>query len=265
MSEQNRNGNQNTFGTNRVDFSQTQDFNDIPQETPIKMNPFVKLVKIVTAPSEAARAIKSKPDILLPLFLVVLSPLLPLLLNVQEYKDMIVGSFANIPQYKDMAAEELRKIADFSAITGMVGGPIMTLVFWFIGALVMFGLIKMLGGECRYKQVLSLQGYVTVFSLISSLISGLVMHFSGSGFAKISYTSLSVLFPNLEAGFLSGFLSGIEIFSIISLLVSAIGLTIISGLDKKKVYALLIVLFVIGLLFTGVSLAMSAKLTGFGA
>ena len=93
--------------------------NESMNEQPGKpMSPFSKAIKIVTAPSQAAAAIRQKPDVLLPIVVMVVLALLPVLGNYQAYLDALVQTLAVNPNSASMTADQLRELAQISAITG---------------------------------------------------------------------------------------------------------------------------------------------------
>ena len=228
------------------------------------MSPLMKLVKIVSAPSEAAVAIREKPDVLLPIVMMILIPLIPILSDYQGYLDTLVSALAINPQTSAMAADQLREIAQVSAITGIAFAPVMMVVAWLVGSLILFGAVRISGGECRYKQILSLKGYTSVFGLLAALVTMGVSMATGSSFTQQSYTSLLSLFPEIPSGFLAGIATGVELFSIWSVVVTGIGITVIAALTKKKAYIIVGILFALGLLLTGLSGQIGAAFGGIG-
>jgi hypothetical protein len=69
-------------------------------------------------------------------------------------------------------------------------------------------------------------------------------------------------FPDISGGFLAGVVSGIEVFSIWSVVVTGIGVSVIAGISRKKAYIIVGVLFALGLLLTGLSGVVGASFTG---
>ncbi len=225
------------------------------------MNPFAKLANIIFAPSKAAAAIAWKPDVLLPILLIILTPVLPMLVNFQGYKDMLVSTLAANPQMQGQTADQLQSLANISAIGGLAGGPVVILVMWLLGGLILFGIVKAFGGDCRYKHILSVTGYTHVFALIAGLIGAMMSIFNGT-FSQTSLTSLAALLPNLQSGFLSGVATSLDVFSILTVAVLGIAISIIAKLDRKKAYGIVIALFIVEVLFAGISMQISAAMTG---
>ena len=190
------------------------------------LSPFQKLVGIVTSPAETAASIREKPDVLLPILLMVLLPLLPIAANYQGYLDTLVSALATTPQAAGMTADQMRELAQISAISGIAIAPVGFLIAWLVGSLILFGAVRLLGGECRYTQILSLKGYTMVFSLLATLVTLGVSLATGAGYTQQSYTSLLSVFPDLEAGFLYGIAAGVDLFSLWSAVVTGIGVAV---------------------------------------
>ena len=178
------------------------------------LSPFRKLVGIVTSPTETAASIRDKPDVLLPILLMMILPLLPIAANYQGYLDTLVSALALSPQTAGMTADQMRELAQVSAISGIAFAPAGILIAWLFGSLVLFGAVRLFGGVCRYKQILSLKGYVMVFSLLATLVTLAVSLATGAGYTQQSYTSLLSVFPDMDMGFLYGVVAGIDLFSI---------------------------------------------------
>lgn len=224
---------------------------NLPEGQPVHMNPFQKLVAMVTAPSRAAAAIRTKPDVLLPIVLLVLASVAPFLLNFQAYKDSVLSAMSMQAGTSGMSTEQMTALANTSAYSGLAAAPVMVLIVWLLGALILFGAVRLVKGECRYSHMLSLSGYAAVFSLLSGLLTAVVGLVTGNGFMATPLTSLPALVPNLPAGFVAGAASGIELFGIWSVIVQGIGVSVIAGIDRKKAYAVVGVLYALGLLFAG--------------
>ncbi len=226
------------------------------------LSPFAKAMKIVTAPSEAAAAIRQKPDVLLPILIMIVLSLLPVLGNYQAYLDTLVQALSLNPNSSSMTADQLRELAQISAYTGIAFSPVLVVGGWLLGSLILFGFVRMFGGECRYKQLLSLKGYTMIFGLIAVALTVVISRLTGAGFTQQSYTSLASVFPDISGGFLAGVVSGIEVFSIWSVVVTGIGVSVIAGISRKKAYIIVGVLFALGLLLTGLSGVVGASFTG---
>jgi len=246
-----------TANSNEI-LDQGADFQDAQ---PVRMNPLQKLVSIVTAPSRAAAGIRTKPDVILPIILLVLASVAPFLINFQAYKDSVVTAMNAQASASTMTAEQLTALANTTVISTLAAAPFVTLIVWLLGALILFGCVRLFKGECRYSHILSLTGYAAVFSLLSGVLTAIVGLASGNGFLSTTLTSLPALVPDLPAGFVAGAATGIELFAIWSVIVQGIGVSVIAGIDRKKGFTIVGVLYVLELLFAGAMAGIGTALT----
>lgn len=232
---------------------------------PVRMNPFQKLGAIILSPSRAAAGIRTKPDVVMPIILLALASVAPFLINFQAYKDSVVTAMNAQAGAASMTAEQLTALANTTIYSTLAAAPVVTLIVWLLGALILFGAVRLFKGECRYSHMLSLSGYAAVFSLLSGTLSAVVGLVTGSGFQSATLTSLPALVPNLPAGFVAGAATGIELFSIWSVIVQGIGVSVIAGIDRKKSFTIVGVLYALELLFAGIMAGVGTALaTAFG-
>ena len=140
----------------------------------------------------------------------------------------------------DAAYAALEKQAAISRfvqpIAILVIGPLMT----FVIAGVLLGVFNaLLGGDAKYKQMLSVVAHTAPVSVVQQLFTVPVNYFRGS---LSSPTNLSVFFPMLEEkSFLVSFLGAIDLFLVWWAFVLAIGLAV---LYRRKTRPIAIGLFV---------------------
>jgi hypothetical protein len=154
----------------------------------------------------------------------------------------------------DAAYAALEKQAAISRfvqpIAILIIGPLMT----FVIAGVLLGVFNaLLGGDAKYKQVLSVVAHTAPVSVVQQLFTMPVNYFRGS---LSSPTNLSVFFPMLEEkSFLVALLGTIDLFLIWWVFVLAIGLAV---LYRRKTRPVAIGLFVTyGVIALGIALAKS--------
>jgi hypothetical protein len=140
----------------------------------------------------------------------------------------------------DAAYAALEKQAAISRfvqpIAILVIGPLMT----FVIAGVLLGVFNaLLGGDAKYKQMLSVVAHTAPVSVVQQLFTVPVNYFRGS---LSSPTNLSVFFPMLEEkSFLVSFLGAIDLFLVWWAFILAIGLAV---LYRRKTRPIAIGLFV---------------------
>lgn len=235
--------------------------NGTENQTIKPMNFMQRAAGVVFSPAETMKNISVKPGFLFPLILIAITSFLFIFLNFDMYKeytleatrDMMVKMNADIPE------EQLLKQVDFSTIIGLVGAPFGGVIGWLIGAAILFAAVKIFKGEGNLKQYLSVTGYAYVIMTFSIILTTVVSHITGTFNMQTSVTSLASLLPtNMEGNFVFGLLNGIEVFSIWYYVVIGIGTSVVSKLEKKKVYSVVAGLYVLFVLFTAASTAVGS-------
>ncbi len=216
-----------------------------------EMNFFQRVLGVIVSPEDTMKNLSNKPRVLFPIIMIALTPAILLLLNLQGYKEYIKEM--NLQTFTKMnieaTAEMLEKQANTSLIGGMVGGPIFSIGGWLLGTLILFGIIKIFGGQGRYKQYLSVTGYAYVIMVISSILTTIISYIIGSYNPEVSMTSLAILFSKDSVdSFIYTIFRQIEIFSIWHYVVIAIGVLVVSKVSKTKVYSIITAIYIIGML-----------------
>ena len=126
------------------------------------------------------------------------------------------------------------------AVAILVVSPIFTLVI----AGILFGVFSgALGGQGTFKQVFAILAHGSVLNLVQALVMTPVNYFRGS---MSSATSLWVFFPMLEEGtFLANLLGAIDLVIIWSVVLMAIGLSVLYRKRFGTIFASLAVVYLI--------------------
>jgi hypothetical protein len=219
------------------------------------MNFFQRLAGIIIEPAETMKNLIHKPRIVFPIIIIALGLVSLYLLRFDLYKDTLRQalelSMQNNPKIQ-LTPELINQQVDFSAILGLVGVPFGTIIGWLVGTLIIFGLIKLFSGKGRFIQFLSITGYSYVITLLYIILTAIVSYASNTLPVDLPVTSAARLLPeDLNGTFLYGILTGVELFSIWKLVVTGIGITLLSKLDKVKVFSILIGMYAVQLLFSG--------------
>jgi hypothetical protein len=230
-----------------------------------KMNVFQRAVGVIVSPAETMKNLIEKPRVLFPILLMAVSALLMILVNFEQYKEFL--SQTTQATYErmniEMTPEQLDASLQFGAIAALVTTPITVVVAWFIESVIIFAAFKILKGEGKLKQFLSIIGYSSVITVFNYITLTIVSQLTGSFNMQAPVTSLASLLPASLAGtFLAGALSMVELFTIWKYAVISIGLGELSGLSKKKVYIILGVILLIYAVYTGVSMSMAYSMLG---
>lgn len=205
-----------------------------------------KVIGVVLYPGKAMRSIAAKPGILFPILLLAVSGFLYYLLNYQFFTDYfyIYNQELIANMGLEMTNEQLAAQADFTAKIAMYTTPVSMIIYWLIGTVILFAVVKILKGEGKFKQYLSVTGYAYVIGTLSMIVSTLIAMATGSFSIDTSLTGLAVLLPPESAGsFIHLFLNSFEVFSIWQYAVVAIGVLAVSKFSRTKAYATVFSLF----------------------
>lgn len=219
-----------------------------------KMN-FIKRVSgVIFSPSETMKNLAEKPRVLFPIILMAVSMFLFILVNFEMFKEfnLITIEETMAKMNLELTSEQLATQAEFGSKISLFTTPLVTLVTWFIGGVILFAAMKIFKGEGKLKQYLSVTGYSYVIAVLSLIVTSIVANLTGTFNMYASVTGLTSLLPQDMSGtFLYGFLSIFEVFNIWQYVVMGIGAAYVSKLDKKKVYVIMTALFVLTGLYGG--------------
>ncbi|AKP75791.1 MULTISPECIES: Yip1 family protein [Priestia] len=205
----------------------------------------------ITSPVVQFEKMKSTPVIWGPLLLVIVLTLATTLLAVYTPQAQ-----ETLQQQKE-AGIEVNPI--FSMIGGTVGGVIAIVATLAFTSLILFLIAKLGTGKTTYRQMFSMNLFVTFITAIGQLIN--------TGVAALAHTSANVTSLNGlvgAKGAIGGVFTSIEIFSIWGLILTAVGLQKVANLSKAASIITVIVLFILGAAISGVGGAASEALKGAG-
>jgi hypothetical protein len=215
--------------------------------------------KVLFEPTAVFERVRARPRFLMPFLVICVI--------------QIVLFFVNLP-YITAAVQA-------QAATRPAGGPDPTKFIWIgavfipigiglalvIGALLLWVLVSLFGGEGKFATLLSVSTYASVPSVILlAIVGAIVLRMRGIG----GITSQQDLQPALgvdllapgAAGFMGAALKAINPFSIWGLVLTAIGVSTTHRLSKGTGYAIATIVFVIGVLIAAAFAGMFAGRAG---
>lgn len=225
-----------------------------------KMNFIQRVFGVIGSPEKTMQSLEQKPRILFALLLSILTPVVIIISVLPMFKEYTRGALETT--YENMnieaTAEQIDQALNITTITGLAGGGVFAVALWLFGALILWGIIKILKGEGSYKQILSVTGYAAVISVLGAIITIITTRLTGV-YSEVSITSLATILPDMKGNFIYGVAKSLEVFSIWKYIVIAIGVATVSKLDKKKAYIIVACFFVALLIFAGLSEVSMAK------
>ena len=170
------------------------------------------------------------------------------------------------PEMRDMPAEQREMVEKMMggkeggvmATVGMVTAPISTFVTLFAAAALLLLLVKLLGGEGTYGQMMAVYAYSSLIGILKAIV---VTPLMVSKETMVIQTGLGILFSDeLLQTFAGRFLSMFELFIVWQAIVASMGLAIVGKIAFGKaltgVFVVVIVLVAIGAAASGLSAAL---------
>lgn len=235
----------------------------INEEEIITVSPLNRLIMVFTSPTKAFKAIKQKPNILLPALVTGLVVLLFFLIFMQQHKEIYFQLMEQqmVKANPNVTSEMINTTVNFTLYSTIIVTPIFTVAAFFLSALYYWVFVLIFSGEGKYKHFASLIAHVGLISLLQYIVRGIMIAITGDVSTDLLVTSAASLLPiSMKNSLLYFALTKIEVFNIWRLIVIIIGLKEISRLKNYKVYIIAGVAFFAVLIYTTVSLYMSSSL-----
>ena len=172
------------------------------------------------------------------------------------------------PEMRDMPAEQREMIEKMMGgeegavmvgmVVGMVTAPIATFVMLFAAAALLLLLVKLMGGEGTYSQMMAVYAYSSLIGILKAIV---VTPLMVSKETMVIQTGLGILLSDELLQTVAGrFLSMFELFTVWQAIVASMGLAIVGKIAFGKaltgVFVVVIVLVAIGAAASGLSAAL---------
>ena len=134
-----------------------------------------------------------------------------------------------------------------SLVGGMIVAPMVLIISWLVGALILTLFIKIFKGTGSIKTYFSITGYANVILVLSTVVTIVIALVTGQySRDAVSVTSLaSFLDPEKVSVFLYTLASGIELFTIWMYAIIGIGVSCASGFSKQKSLAIVFTIYIV--------------------
>lgn len=211
-----------------------------------------KLFGMIMNPREQFERIRERPVVWLPLLIVTV-------LTVIGLSMMAAGiDFMDQPGLEGIPAEELQMIETISKITFIVIGIISPAFAILISTVIYLVVAKIAHKEVGFKQLFSMNTYIYIISVLSMIINGIAFMVVGNASEDTMFTSLNSIVN--ASGATGALLNMIEVFSIWTLILNAIGLQLVGTFSKKLAWGVVIAVFLITASFMMISASLSTML-----
>ncbi|AEY65697.1 Yip1 family protein [Clostridium sp. BNL1100] len=225
---------------------------NLPQSS--QMNFLKRVAGMFFWPGKAMDNLAERPRIAFPFIFLPIVQLVAMLAMIPMYKEFVRNNTQELLTQKNLeiTTEQLNTSVNLAMITGPAAGAIGVVITWVLGALILWGIIKIFKGQGSFKQVLSITGYAGVITILSTVVHVIKTNITGV-YDILSYTSMAVLMPKMDGNFIYGMAKFLDVFSIWQYVVIAIGVAAVSKMPKKKAYLIVAAIFVIQLLYAGIT------------
>lgn len=215
---------------------------------PAEMNVISRFIGIITSPRDTFASVVARPKwlvmYLLTAIIMAIFAALPMTTDAgqQAVLDQQVSSMEAFGfDVSDQMYEQMRARTAFAAYQTAGSMLFIMIIWWAVLAGILWAVFNAaMGGDARYKQVLSVLIHSAVISALGQVFTGTINYFRG---AVTSATSLSAILPIFEDDTFAGRLAGaIDLFAIWWIIVLAIGLGV---LYRRKTQPIAITLFAV--------------------
>ncbi|MCI0768492.1 Yip1 family protein [Bacillus sp. TL12] len=196
------------------------------------------LLGMITSPSLQFERMKNSNVIWKGFWLLAILTGIVYLINTYAYVLSLEGKKANAELGLDVPLNWQLGSGFFTGAIGFMIGAFITAAFYKI-------LMMFMNNDTSYRKLLAISVYGSIITTLGLLINSLLAITIG-GTGQEMYTGLGSLFSSSN-DVLHGVMKSFEIFTIWSLVISALGLHTTAGLSKKQATVVVIIFFILSL------------------
>lgn len=240
---------------------------NINEEVAVKRPGFFKrMLWLFLSPGKLMNELAEKPRVLFWMLFGPLAMDVLFIVRLPLFKDMLREQTLASSEYMEslgvvMTPEMVEASLPSAMITQLIAGPIMIIVSFLITALVIFAILKLMGGQGKFKAYLSVVVHANIITVFYYLLLIPISYLTNDLHQTVPLTSLATLVTRDNVNtFLMALLINLDVFTIWRYAVMGIGFTEVSKLKKSKVYIVTGIIFIIGLAIGTFSVAAALKL-----
>lgn len=226
-----------------------------PAQEPATKNAFQRIAGVFFAPAETFADIARRPDILVPLLVILVIGYVTTFMVMPHLDwDAVVAQQAEMvkKQNPNVSDADIAQMGKFTTAIAKVSGylaPVFVLIGYAIVALVVWGACRLMGGAGDFKQALSTTLYAHFPRVILGIVMAVVIMARGtvdpSTMATVVKSNPAFLVDMREQPVLFALLSSIELFQIWTIVLLVIGFAMLTKLSRAKTAAIIISLWII--------------------
>lgn len=219
------------------------------------MGIFKKILQIFISPSEVLNDVMEHPGLLMPLLyssiLMFLKQLITIpvqRINLQKLNDI----------YAQYGMPVQTEISTAQSVISAVLSPVFLILSWLFVSFVLWVLVKVFKGKSSFKQMLALYAHALIILVTGSLIAApfnLILQTDIVIFSPVAFI------PNPDiTSFIYLFFSNLEFFTIWTMIIVAMGISLFNNFSKKKGFIIAFLYFFSAKLLTALYSYFSFKL-----
>lgn len=221
------------------------------QQGPSAMTALADLIKVLYEPEAVFGRVSQRPRFLVPFLGLVAVQLVVGIINLPFLQAAIRAQMAAAATPPPAGGPDPSSFA----VIGLAFVPIAIGIALVLGGFVLWVLVSVMGGDAKFRTLLSVAAYASVPTVILlSIIGTIMLRMQGVG----EMTGPADMQPSLgldllvsASGFVGAVMKAINPFSIWGLVLTAIGVAVTHRMPKGSAYTVATIAFVIGLLIAG--------------
>jgi hypothetical protein len=229
---------------------------------------FSRFFGALFSPDETFASIARRPDFVAPMIVLLLLALGggAVMANRVDFTGPAREKMEEKKVPADRIDSQVRMIAAVSKVAAYCA-PIFTILLWLLSSAILLLAFRMMGGEGTYGQAYSTTLYAYIPRALQSVIVVLVIFLRGGtvGAAElptIVKSNLAFLVSQKATPMLFAVASAVDVFALWSLVLSIIGFAYVSRFSRAKSAAIVITVWLLGVLLIRVA---PAALSGLGS
>lgn len=245
-----------------------------PAPTAAKLNSFQRIVGVFFTPTETFEDIARKPDFLVPIIILVLITFVSTIVVIPHLDfDAVVAQQTEMmkKQNPNMTDADMERVGRMTRTFGKMAGyvsPLLILIGLLVIAVVLWGAVRLMGGQGDFGQALSTTIYAWFPRMLLGGIIGMVIVMmrgmvDPTQMAAVVKTSPAFLVDMKEQPILFALLSSLDIFVIWTCILLTIGFSVLSKLSRAKTATIIFSLWFVTILFkVGMAAITAARMKG---
>jgi hypothetical protein len=233
------------------------EISDVSPPPPVaaSKNSFERIAGVLFAPAQTFEDIARKPDILVPLLVIIIIGYLTTFFMIPRMDwDAVTSQQIDAIKAKNpnMSQQDIDRVTKMTQAAGKVMGwigPILGVIWWLILAAVLLLAFRLMGGEGTFKQAFSTVLYAWIPMVINGIVMTIVVVARGTvdptQMATVVKSNPAFLVDMKEHPVLFSLLSSFDIFTIWMIVLLIIGCAAFSKTSRAKAASIVISLWAI--------------------